>query len=78
MCGIYLNVHSVMELTDEQIERQDLVDNAIFSLLNEINPSKVDLDWDIELIGSVRDCIQREFMERNICSAQEFYPEMSL
>lgn len=67
-----------MELTDEQIERQDLVDNAIFSLLNEINPSKVDLDWDIELIGSVRDCIQREFMERNICSAQEFYPEMSL
>ena len=65
-----------MELTDEQIERQDFVDNAIFSLLNEINPSKADLDWDIDLIGSVRDCIQREFAERSICSSQEFYPEM--
>lgn len=77
MYGIYLNVRNKMELTDEQIDRQDLVDNAIFSLLNEIIPSKVDLNWDIELIGNVRDCIQREFTERNICSAQEFYPEIA-
>ena len=66
-----------MELTDKQIERQDFVDNAIFRLLNEINPSKVDLDWNIDLIGSVRDRIQREFTERSICSAQEFYPEIA-
>lgn len=64
-----------MKLTDEQIERQDFVDNAIFNLLNEIIPSKVELDWNIELIGNVRDCIQREFTERMICSAKEFYPE---
>ena len=66
-----------MELTDEQIARQDLVDNAIFNLLNEINPTKVELDWNIELIGNVRDCIQKEFEERNICSTQDFYPEIA-
>ena len=66
-----------MELTDEQIERQDFVDNAIFSLLNDINPSKAELDWDIELIGNVRDCIQKEFEERNICSARDLYPEIA-
>lgn len=65
-----------MELTDEQIARQDLVDNAIFNLLNDINPTKVELDWNIELIGIVRDCIQKEFVERNICSVKEFYPEI--
>ena len=66
-----------MELTDEQIARQDLVDNAIFNLLNEIKPNNVELDWNIELIGNVRDCIQKEFVERNICSTQEFYPEIA-
>jgi len=69
-------VLNVMELTDEQIERQDFVDNAIFNLLNEINPSETELDWDIELIGNVRDCIQQEFSRRDICSAIEFYPEI--
>ena len=65
-----------MKLTDEQIERQDFVDNAIFNLLNEINPTKKELDWNIELIGNVRDCIQKEFTERMICFANDFYPEM--
>ena len=71
------NVRNIMELTDEQIARQDFVDNAIFNLLNEIIPNNVDLDWNIELIGNVRDCIQKELVERNICSTQEFYPEIA-
>lgn len=67
-----------MELTDEQIERQDFVDNAIVNLLNEINPNNEGLDWNIELIGNVRDCIQKEFQVQgklvggDIVPAQEF------
>ena len=67
-----------MGLTDKQIDRQDFVDNAIFNLLNEINPTNEELHWDIELIGNVRDCIQKEFTERKICFAKEFYPEMEV
>ena len=37
-----------MELTDEQIERQDFVDNAIYHLVNELIPSDKEMDWDIE------------------------------
>lgn len=65
-----------MELTDEQIERQDYVDNAIFSLICDVNPSDTELEWDIELIGNVRDAIQNELVSRKVCTAQEFYPEM--
>ena len=65
-----------MELTDVQIERQDVVDNAIFNLICEVNPSDAELEWNIELIGNVRDAIQSELVKRKICTAQEFYPEM--
>ena len=62
-------------LTDEQIKRQDDVDNAIFELLEQLNPSSKKLDWDIEYIGAVRDEIERIFVdELKLCSEQEFYP----
>ena len=32
-----------MELTDEQIERQDFVDNRIFELIQELNPFEMKL-----------------------------------
>ena len=45
-------------LTKTQLARQDFVDNAIYDLLQEINPSKEKIDWDIEVIGEIRDIIQ--------------------
>jgi hypothetical protein len=63
-----------MELTDKQIERQDLVDNAIFDLLKTLNPTKKRLKWDIEVIGSVRDIISDYFETSGICKEQKFYP----
>ena len=65
-----------MELTDEQIKRQDYVDNAIFNLINDVIPSDDELDWNIEIIGNVRDVIHDELVKRGICTAQEFYPEI--
>ena len=62
------------ELTSAQLERQDIVDSQIFELLQELVPSGLVLEWDIELIGEVRDVIQDEFVKRGWCTEQEFYP----
>jgi len=67
-------IERTMELTLEQIERQDFVDNAIYDLLNEVAPSDHEIPWNIEMIGDVRDIIQTKLVERGICTAQEFYP----
>ena len=63
-----------MELTDQQISRQDFVDNAIHDLINELIPSDKEMEWDIEVIGEVRDAIQAQLVERGLCTEQEFYP----
>ncbi|MDR0588294.1 MAG: hypothetical protein LBG61_04925 [Burkholderiales bacterium] len=59
-----------MELTREQIKRQDFVDGAIFELLQTINPTHDEIKWDIEIIGNIRDTIQ-SFYKFN---EQAFYP----
>jgi hypothetical protein len=63
-----------MELTKKQIERQDFVDNAIYELLLSINPTDKNFDWDIEMIGDIRDVIQDYIIQKTNCSEQEFYP----
>lgn len=63
-----------MELTEQQIKRQDFVDNAIFELINELFPSDKEVEWDIDVIGEIRDAIQSQFVTRGFCTEQEFYP----
>ena len=63
-----------MELTEQQIDRQDFVDNAIFNLINELVPSDNEMGWDIEAIGEIRDAIQSQLVTKGFCSEQEFYP----
>ncbi len=63
-----------MELTTQQIERQDFVDNAIFRLINELIPSDKEMEWNIEVIGEIRDTIQSQLVTRGFCTEQEFYP----
>ena len=65
-----------MELKEKQIEQQDFVDNSIFELIKELNPCEKLIDWDIEMIGSIRDTIQFWIIEKTNCSEQEFYPSM--
>lgn len=63
------------ELTEEQIKRQDSVDNAIYQLIQELNPSGKEIEWDIEMIGDVRDVIEDWMVERlRITDEQGFYP----
>ena len=63
------------ELTEEQIKRQDYVDNAIYQLVREINPVDKEIAWDIEMIGEIRDVVREWMVERlKITDEQVFYP----
>ena len=62
------------ELTDKQLQRQDFVDNAIFSLIQQLNPTSQAIDWDIEMIGNVRDTIVTELQEKLKTTEFEIYP----
>ena len=63
------------ELTEEQIKRQDSVDNAIYQLIREINPVDKEIAWDIEMIGEIRDVVREWMVERlKISDEQNFYP----
>jgi len=59
----------------QKIERWDLVDNSIFELLNNLNPTDKKLNWDIKIISEIRLLIQSYFVdELKICKEGKFYP----
>lgn len=63
------------QLTKRELERQDLVDNSIFELLQTINPSEKEIEWDIEMIGAIRDVVSKIFVEElKLSSEKKFYP----
>lgn len=64
------------ELTQKQLERQDFVDNAIFELIQTLNPTDEEIEWDIDFIGEIRDVIQSQFVDLGICEEQLFYPNI--
>ena len=61
-------------MTKRQIERQDFVDNRIFVLIQEINPTGKKIDWDIEMIGNIRDSLVGELEKKLGISEFEIYP----
>lgn len=62
------------KLTKKQLERQDFVDNAIFDLIQVLNPTNKETEWDIDFIGEIRDVIQEHFTDLEICEEEMFYP----
>jgi len=63
------------KLTGDQIKRQDFVDNQIYDLVKRLIPSKKEIEWDIEMIGDIRDTIQHWLVDRHkIADELEFYP----
>lgn len=62
------------EMTDEQLKRQDFVDNSIFSLIQDINPTAQAISWDIEMIGNIRDVILDELQKKLGTTEFEIYP----
>ncbi len=61
-------------MNDEQIKRQDFVDNAVFELIQSINPTACPIPWDIEMIGNVRDSIVEELQNKLKITEFEIYP----
>jgi DNA polymerase sigma len=62
-------------LTQQQVERQDIVDNTILSLIRVINPSNKEIEWDIEMIGEIRDVLKKWLVDKvSLTTEQEFYP----
>jgi hypothetical protein len=67
------------ELTPEEIKRQDKVDNMIMELIVRCAPPDAIIDWDIELIGQVRDALWGIIVEQlNLMTSYAFYPYIPL
>jgi len=63
------------DITKHQIERQDFIDNTIFDLIKSINPTDKKINWDIEMIGEIRDVLKEWLVDKlNLTTEQEFYP----
>lgn len=64
--------------TEEQLKRQDFVDNQIFDLVKRLIPSKREIEWDIIMIGEIRCTIQDWLVDRYmIVDELEFIPDVS-
>lgn len=62
-------------LTNKQISRQDFVDNNVYELLNALIAPAKKLDWNIEIIGNIREAIRQEVVNnRKTMSEQKLYP----
>jgi len=62
------------QMTEEQLKRQDFIDNSIFSLVQAINPTTRTISWDIEMIGNIRDTVVHELEKKLGISEFEIYP----
>ena len=52
------------QLTKQQINRQDFVDNQIFELINILVPPAEQIKWDIELMGNIRESFFKEIKRK--------------
>jgi hypothetical protein len=65
----------MQNFSEEQIRRQDFVDNEIYDLVKRLVPSGKEIEWNIEMIGDIRDSIQHWLVDKyKIVDELEFYP----
>ena len=65
----------MQNFSEDQIKRQDFVDNQIYDLVKRLIPSTREIEWDIEMIADIRDTIQHWLVDRyKIVNELEFYP----
>ena len=59
----------------EKIQRQDFVDNTIYDMIVELNPSAKEIKWDIKPISEIRDVLINYFVEElKLYTEDDFYP----
>jgi hypothetical protein len=65
----------MQNLSEDQIKRQDFVDNEIYYLVKRLIPSSREIEWNIEMIADIRDTIQHWLVDKyKIADELEFYP----
>jgi len=65
----------MQKFTEDQIKRQDFVDNQIYDLVTRLVPLAKEIEWNIEMIGDIRDTIQHWLVDKyGIVDELEFYP----
>lgn len=65
----------MQKFTEDQINRQDFVDNQIYDLVKRLIPSSREKEWSIEMIADIRDTIQYWLVDQyKIVDELEFYP----
>jgi hypothetical protein len=73
-------MNTTSELTQAQIDRQDLVDNSIFEMLTKILdrknvPENYSDCWNIYDIGIIRDAVEKLLVrDYHFMISEEFYP----
>lgn len=67
-----------MQLTKQQIEKQDFVDNQIFELMQKLLLPSKKIKWDIEIIGAVRDAISAQIVDKKFMSKKDLYPYLKI
>jgi hypothetical protein len=59
----------------ENIERWDLIDYAIFDLIQMLNPTTRPIEWDIRPIREIREVLVDLFVDKlKLCHEEDFYP----
>jgi hypothetical protein len=65
----------IIMYTTHDIEQMDFVDNQIFELIQRLNPTTKEIDWNIEHISKVREALIEVYAhDLQICTEEEFYP----
>jgi hypothetical protein len=65
----------MQNFTEDQIKRQDFVDNQIYDPVKRLIPSEKKIDWEIEMIGDIRDTTQYWLVVKyKVVDEFEFYP----
>lgn len=64
----------MQNLSEDQIKRQDFVDNQIYDLVKQLIPSTREIEWNIEMIADIRDTIQHWLVDQYLI----LYPKVFL
>jgi hypothetical protein len=65
------------DLTLNQIQRQDEVDNIIMTCIQNCADEFMHggmLEWDQEIIAEIRESIQKHLVKHHVCTEMQFYP----
>ena len=58
-----------------KIEQWDFVDNTIYDMIVNLNPSTKEIQWDIKPIIEIREVLISYFVEElKLCTEDDFYP----